>query len=204
MDSELIGKRIAEARDKQGMTLKELADMVNLSEATISRYENGIVGNIKTPIIESISNILNVNLNWLLGISDVMAAPINSAEKTVLVPLIGQIACGSPILAEENIEDYFAIDKRVKADFCLQAKGDSMIEAGINSGDYVFIRHQSTLENGEIGAVIIDEEATLKRFYKNGNQIILQPANSNYQPIIINDGIVNIAGKLVGVLNLMD
>lgn len=118
------------------------------------------------------------------------------------IPLIGQIACGLPILAEENIEDYFTIDDRIHADFCLRAKGDSMIDEGINDGDIVFIKKQNTLENGEIGAVVIENEATLKRFYKSNNRLILQPANANYEPIILESGEIHIAGKLVAILNI--
>lgn len=120
------------------------------------------------------------------------------------VPLVGQIAAGVPILAEENIESYFAIDASIKADFCLRVKGDSMIDEDILPGDIVFIRMQPTLENGEIGAIILGEEATLKTFYRNNGQIILQPANKNYTPMVIENQEVRVAGKLVAVLNIRD
>lgn len=201
--SKIIGKRIKEAREDKEYTLKELGNMISLSETTLSRYENGMVAKIKLPILESIANTLSVNIDWLLGISDVKEIDekmIQTLSQTV--PLIGQIACGIPILANENIEDYFSIDNRVKADFCLRAKGDSMIDEGIYPGDIVFIRKQDTLENGEIGAVIIENEATLKRFYKTDSQVILQPANNEYQPIVLDHGNVHIAGKLVAILNI--
>ena len=124
-------------------------------------------------------------------------------EEGSQVPLIGSIAAGSPILAEQNIEEYFTIDKSIKADFALRIKGDSMIDAGIHNGDIAFIRKQQTLETGEIGAVVIENEATLKRFYKTDSSIVLQPENKEYQPIIKTEGDVYIAGKLVAVLNIV-
>lgn len=137
-------------------------------------------------------------------------SPTNKSRKVLTinnstaVPLVGQIAAGTPILAEENIESYFAIDASIKADFCLKVKGDSMIDADIFPGDIVFIRKQPTLENGEIGAIILEDEATLKTFYKNNGQIILQPANKSYAPIVIENQNVRVAGKLVAVLNIRD
>lgn len=118
------------------------------------------------------------------------------------IPLIGQIAAGSPILADVNIDGYFMIDSSIKADFGLRVQGDSMIDEGIFDGDIVFLRQQPTLENGEIGAVVIGEEATLKRFYRNDGFISLNAANKEYQPMIITDGDIRIAGKLVAVLNI--
>ena len=119
------------------------------------------------------------------------------------VPLIGTIAAGVPILAEENIEQYFEIDASIKADFALRVKGESMIDAGIHDGDIAFLRKQQTLETGEIGAVVIENEATLRRFYKTDSSIVLQPENKEYQPIIVTNGDLHIAGKLVAVLNIV-
>ena len=119
------------------------------------------------------------------------------------IPLIGKIAAGTPIFAEQNIEDYFTIDSRINADFCLRIQGDSMIDAGINNNDIVFIRQQPTLEIGEIGAIQIGEEATLKRFYRTNDSIILQPANSDYLPqVYTSDSDVKILGKLVATLHI--
>ncbi|MDU2025524.1 MAG: S24 family peptidase, partial [Finegoldia magna] len=110
---------------------------------------------------------------------------------------------GTPIFADQNIEDYFTIDSRIDADFCLRIQGDSMIDAGINNNDIVFIRQQPTLEVGEIGAIQIGEEATLKRFYRTNDSIILQPANSDYLPqIYTSDSDIKILGKLVATLHI--
>lgn len=100
------------------------------------------------------------------------------------IPLIGSIACGAPILAEEHIEDYIDIPKHINADFALSCKGDSMINARIFNGDIVYIRKQETVENGEIAAVLIDNEATLKRVRLFDDHISLEPENPQYRPIV--------------------
>ena len=106
--------------------------------------------------------------------------------KTKKVPLLGEIACGQPIYAEEVHGEFYTTTNALNADFCLQAKGDSMINARIFDGDIVFCKYQPTVENGEIAAVIIDDEATLKRFYfdKDKRQITLVPENPAYQPLV--------------------
>lgn len=198
-----IGLRLENARKNKGMTIQQVADRINLSKSTISRYENGLVENMSNPTIQTLADIYNVNVMWLLGKSndkEVRATKSNTNS----IPLIGQIAAGSPILAEENIEDYFNLDSSIKADFCLRIKGDSMINEGIFDGDIVFIKKQCTLENGQIGAILIEEEATLKTFYKDENTVILQPANKEYKPMVYTNGNLTILGKLVAVLNLRD
>ena len=104
--------------------------------------------------------------------------------KTKKVPLLGTIAAGIPIYAEENFDGYRESTEDVHADFCLKIKGDSMIGARINDGDIVFIRKQPDVENGEIAAVLIDGEATLKRVYKKNGSLVLQAENPKYAPIV--------------------
>lgn len=97
------------------------------------------------------------------------------------------------------------LDKNLpEADFCLKAKGDSMIDMGIHEGDLVFLRQQPMVENGEVGAVLIDNEATLKKIYINEHEIILQPCNRNYPPIVVKTGDIKIMGKLVGYYHNTD
>ena len=99
------------------------------------------------------------------------------------IPMLGEIAAGEPIMVcEEPSPCLVGVDDNRQVDFCLKVKGDSMIDARINDGDIVFIRKQQTVENGEIAAIIIDDEATLKRFYKNNGGVILKPENAKYQP----------------------
>lgn len=130
--------------------------------------------------------------------SDEVARP--SFSKIVDVPLVGNVAAGTPILAEENITDTITLPTDIVGDdpsFLLSVRGDSMIEAGINSGDYVVVKQQPVANNGDIVVAIVDDGATVKRFYKEDDHIRLQPENSSMDPIITTD--CSIAGKVVAV-----
>ena len=116
----------------------------------------------------------------------------------VNVPLVGDVAAGSPILAEENITDTMTLPTDIVGDapsFMLSVRGESMIEAGINDGDYVVVKEQPVANNGDIVVAIVDDGATVKRFYKEADHIRLQPENSTMDPIIVSD--CSIAGKVV-------
>ncbi len=118
----------------------------------------------------------------------------------VNIPLLGSIAAGSPVLAEENIEDYLSFPESVFGNgifFALRVKGDSMVDAGIHNGDIAIIRKQKTADNGDVIAALIDDEATLKILKKEKNRIKLLPANSAYKPLILNE--VDVLGKLAAV-----
>lgn len=128
-----------------------------------------------------------------------------STREMVNVPVVGTVAAGEPILAEERIEDYFPIpadalhtDKEV---FMLRVKGESMINAGIKPGDKIMVEQQDTAENGEIVVALIEDSATVKRFYKEQDHYRLQPENDTMEPIIVND--VQILGKVVGLIRMM-
>ncbi|HEC92637.1 MAG TPA: transcriptional repressor LexA [Candidatus Atribacteria bacterium] len=128
-------------------------------------------------------------------------------KDTIRVPILGQISAGKPILAEENIQGYINLDKFLikhsKDIFALKVKGDSMINAGILDGDYVIVKKQSIVENGEIVCILIDTEATIKRFYKKDSSIELKPENEKYQSLIIKEGFTEqivILGKVIGVI----
>lgn len=126
--------------------------------------------------------------------------------ETKVVPLLGDIACGSPLLAEENIEMYIKMDKNIPADYALRCKGDSMINARIFDGDIVFIRKQSDVDNGEIAAVLIDNEATLKKVYKipEKNRVVLSPCNPMYDDQVYTEEQledVRIIGKAVAFIS---
>ncbi|MFY9498846.1 MAG: transcriptional repressor LexA [Tepidanaerobacteraceae bacterium] len=120
------------------------------------------------------------------------------------VPLIGKVTAGEPILAQENIESVFPLPKEMLPDaevFMLSVKGDSMINAGIFSGDYVLVQSTNTAENGDIVVALLDDEATIKRFYKETDYIRLQPENPSMAPIIVKD--LKILGKVVGLFMRM-
>jgi repressor LexA len=127
-------------------------------------------------------------------------------KDTIRVPILGQISAGKPILAEENIQGYINLDKFLvkysKDIFALKVEGNSMTGAGILNGDYVIVKKQPTIENGSIACILIDNEATVKRFYKRKNYIELKPENPDYKPIIITKDTATdilILGKVVGV-----
>jgi repressor LexA len=132
------------------------------------------------------------------------AIKVVGTESTISVPIVGKVAAGEPILATENIEDYMTIgesffskDALHNDNFILKVQGESMIEAGINNGDYIIVSKQSTARNGEIVVAMIEGEATVKTFYKEKDHIRLQPENSTMDPIIVRD--CQILGKVVGL-----
>jgi repressor LexA len=117
------------------------------------------------------------------------------------LPLIGQVAAGMPILAEQNIEDYVEVPsllRRSDDDFLLRVEGDSMIDAGIHNDDLIVVHRQATADNGDIVVALVGDEATTKRFFREAGRIRLQPANDLYEPIVLDD--VELVGKVVGVL----
>lgn len=186
----MIGKRIKELRRSKRMTLEELADIIGTSKQTINRYENGIITNIPSEKIVSLANALGTTPQNLMGWSaeSQTVESIDGGEpiKIKKLPILGDIACGQPIYANETRESFTLANGTLDADFCLRAHGDSMTGARIYDGDIVFIRSQSSVDNGEIAAVIINDEATLKRvyFYPDEEKLILSPENPKYAPIV--------------------
>jgi len=130
----------------------------------------------------------------------------NDKNNAIEIPIVGEISAGRPILAQENIEGNIVIDKSIVKNsngiFALRVKGDSMINAGILNGDYVIVSQQQDADQGDIVVALIEDEATVKRFYKEKNKIRLQPENDTMEPIIIkpNENNVKIIGKIKGVV----
>lgn len=122
----------------------------------------------------------------------------------VSIPVVGQVAAGSPILAEENVQSYFPVPAEMvplgEPSFCLKVKGDSMINAGIFSGDQIFVQCCNSAKNGDTVVALIDDSATVKTFYKESDHIRLQPENDTMDPIIVDD--CQILGKVFGVFRL--
>ena len=138
------------------------------------------------------------------GQTKIEEKPVYSGKEMVDVPVIGKITAGEPILAFENVTDTFPIPLDFVGNsesFMLIVRGESMIEAGILSGDYILVRKQNTVENGEIAVALIEEEATVKTFYKEKDHIRLQPENSTMDPIIVPN--CEILGKVIGVFRKM-
>lgn len=184
-----FGKKIRLRRTELGMTQDELAKVAGYtSRSSINKIEMGLV-NLPQSKIELIAKALMVPPTYLLGWESPQPkfdfANISPIQ-TQRIPMLGDIACGKPIFASEERESYVQAGMNIKADFCLTARGDSMIGARIHDGDIVFCRSQSMVDNGEIAAVIIGDEATLKRvyYYPEKKKLVLQAENSKYEPFV--------------------
>lgn len=198
-----IYERIKQRRIELGMTVEELANKMGYKDkSSISKIENG-KADIPTSKVVAFAKALETTTAYLLG-ADVDDSPIPPGFDPLppmdRVPRVGAIACGTPILAEENIENYDSVPIDWRADFTLICKGDSM-EPRIQDGDVVAIHRQPEVETGEIAAVRIGTEATLKRVYYHEDYIELRPENPSYASIIrrreeMND--VTIEGRAVG------
>lgn len=179
------GKRIRNRRKELGISAEVVAQKLGLSPATVYRYENGDIEKVPGDILEPLADVLCTTPAYLMGWSDAAALSANIIPVPNMseVPLLGEIACGEPILASENIEGNVDIPENIHADFALRCKGDSMINARIYDGDIVYIRQQQTVENGEIAAVLIGDEATLKRVRLFDDHIVLEPENPLFRPL---------------------
>lgn len=205
-----IASRIREYREREDLTLAEMAQITGVPAQTLNRYELGKRAP-KIDVAVQIAERLGINPLWLQGYDVPVLTGVpdgfDPVPETYTVPRVGAIACGTPILAEQNIETYDAVPNRIRCDFTLVCKGDSMVGAGIEDGDVVYIRQQPEVENNEIAAVMIDGEATLKYFKRVGDMILLSPANREYEPIIVsgeNLGKVKIVGKAVGFTRFLE
>lgn len=194
-------------RKELGLTLEEVGNYVGVSKSTVKKWETGFIDNMKRDKIALLAKILKISPLSILGIDENTQDNISSLAKygirpikTKKFPMLGEIACGKPIYCDEDYETYIEASENINADFCLTAKGDSMINARIFDGDIVFIREQPTVENGEIAAIVIDDSATLKRVYLKSDKIILRPENPIYDDIIYEKedmNLVRILGKAV-------
>lgn len=171
-------------RRELGLTLAQIAEKMGVAEATVQRWESGSIRTLRQEKVSRLANILQVTPAALMGWEETLPSNVVHLHPMEKVPLIGQIACGTPILAEENITDYVDVPGHIHADYALTCRGDSMINAGIRDGDVVYIRQQEEVENGQIAAVLIDDEATLKRFYKRGDTLQLIPENPAFAPLV--------------------
>lgn len=201
-----IGENIKRLREEHKLSQSEFGKIAGVSDKAVSTWENGQ----KTPRMGAIQKIADY---FGLTKSDIIEdgnSPTKFSSlppgceplpRTVKRPLLGTIACGEPITAAQNIESYVDVPEGVHCDFCLRCKGDSMIGANILDGDLVYIRIQQDVDDGEIAAVLIDDEATLKRVYKIPGRVQLRPENPSY-PVLEYTGpeleTIRILGKAVG------
>ena len=210
-----ISKRLLQLIEDNDISYGELSKKTNIPKSALQRYATGETEKIPITRIEVIAKALNTTAQFIMGWdenesynNDIFSIPgINPIPKTYKRPRLGTIACGEPILAEENIEAYDDIPDSIKCDFTLICKGDSMVNARINDGDIVYIKQQSQVDNGEIAAVLIDNEATLKRVYIYEDKLVLQPENTKYPPFVYTKEDMNnirILGKAVGFTSLLN
>lgn len=195
-------------RKRRGLSQQQFADEIGFTRSAVGMYETGR----REPdfeTLETIADFFNVNMDVLLGkprpdtsTPGILPLPANRSY-----PLLGNIACGTPILAEENITEYIQFPGDIDADFCLRCRGDSMVEARIHDGDIVFIRQQPEVSNGEIAAVQIGgDTATLKRVYlsEDSSTLTLMAANPSFPPMIYSGeqlATVHILGRAVHFLS---
>lgn len=201
-----IAENIKRIRTEHGLSQAELGKIAGVSDKAVSTWELGI----KTPrmgAVEKMANYFGIAKSAI--VDDVQSTSATSAvppgfqpmPEMDVVPLVGRIACGTPITAEQNIERMVCVPSKWRSTFTLTCKGDSM-EPRIHDGDLVAIRKQPEVENGEIAAVRIGEEATLKHVYLHENFIELRPENPAFNSIILSREDMNdvvIEGKAVGL-----
>lgn len=209
-----FASRLSQALETRGMKAADLSKKTKVAEGTISCYINGRY-EAKQNRVQVFAEALDVNPAWLMGYDVPMEAersqpapaprPIPKGFEPMpemdMVPLVGRIACGTPITAEQNVERIVCVPSKWRSTFTLTCKGDSM-EPRIHDGDLVAIRKQPEVENGEIAAVRIGEEATLKHVYLHENFIELRPENPAFNSIILSREDMNdvvIEGKAVGL-----
>ena len=186
----MLANNLKRLRKEKKLTLEDIAEILGTSKQTIHRYENGIITNVPPEKVQSLARVLEVTPSELMGWEPdtVPKAQVKGILPISMkkLPILGEIACGEPIYASEEHESFATADNKLDADFCLRAHGDSMTGARIYDGDIVFIRSQNAVDNGEIAAVVIDDEATLKRvyFYPDQQKLILTPENPKYAPLV--------------------
>lgn len=188
------------------MSLEQLAEIVGTSRQTIHRYETGAITNIPAEKVEGLARALGTTPSELMGWEEGEFSTfkyINGARSVRMqkIPLLGNVSCGEPIFASEDYSCYVSTEE-IEADFCLKAKGDSMINARIFDGDMLFVKMQDSVDDGEIAVVLIEDEATVKRVYydKENNILTLVPENPIYKPMRFTNSQLNqirIIGKVI-------
>jgi repressor LexA len=183
---------------QRGISRMGLAKESGVPYTTIVNFYEKGTENVKLSTLKKLAEYFDCSLDYLVDEGVEYNTGIKVGE-LVMLPVVGRISCGNGVLAYEDIEGYEPTPKEWIGGgehFYLRAKGDSMINARIYDGDLLLIRKQPEVENGEIAAVLIGDEAMLKRVYKNGNQLVLQSENPKYPPIFAPPAEVRIIGKL--------
>jgi repressor LexA len=192
MNNKTMSEKIKELRTSQGLTLEQVANKVGVGKSTVRKWETGIIANMKRDKIAALAEALHTTPAYLMGWeenepsserNDLFAQfgimPISKKK----LPILGNAACGEPKYAEQTFEGYVTVGADMQADFCLYAKGDSMVNARIHDGDIVFVRKQDIVEDGEIAVVLVEDDTTIKRVYydRENNVLTLVPENPAFK-----------------------
>lgn len=198
-------------RKELGLTLAQVADMMGVSEATVQRWESGNIKSVRYDKINKLAQVLKVEPSEIMGWNtskqeddklDKFGADIIDLSHMKRIPILGRIRAGMPIYAAENIEGYTLTDLNGGAEyFGLRVTGDSMNAARIHEGDIVIVRRQDIVENGQIAVVLIDgQDATLKRFSRDGNIVTLMPQSTNPKNKALTYNLKNSSVKILGLV----
>lgn len=204
----VLSRNLRHLLSERGIERSQICKDLDIAYTTFADWYNGV----KYPRIDKIemmANYFGVPKSVLIEEHDDIPSNLIPA-RFHQVPLVGEIACGAPILAEENITDYVDVPEHILCDFALKCRGNSMIDLGVKDGDVVYIRSQPEVQNGQVAAVIVDgmeAEATLKKFYRYDNQIVLVPANDEDKPFVYTGeemARVHVQGLAVGFTHVFE
>ncbi|MCR4963300.1 MAG: XRE family transcriptional regulator [Firmicutes bacterium] len=194
-------------RKELDLTLEEASQKLGIKRSTLQRYESGAITNIPADNIVKLAEIYHTTPAQLMGWADSFNNETANGKEGDMpslhrfaLPILGEPASDGSRMCEPLFEGYVEMGSAIRADFCLRAKGDGMINARIQNGDIVFIRRQDDVEDGEVAAVLIEDKPTLKRVYKHGDWIQLQADNPNVRPILYRAGEtpnIRIIGKAI-------
>lgn len=196
---------IKERRKQLGYTLSDVAKKVGVNPSTVSRWEHGEIDNMKRDKIHELAKALELHPDVIMG----WESPSDPPAKNLIlpnaktVPILGRISCGNGNFLNDDSEGTFTLDYSIKADYCLIASGDSMIDAGIENGDKVFLSQNYEFTDGKVYGVVLKGEdiAVLKMVNKIDDKFLLQSCNSSgqYKPIIVDQSEICIVGECIGI-----
>lgn len=194
--NEIIAENLTQLLRTKGISQNQLAQKISVSATSVNAWCRGITAP-RNDKIEKICQVLNVQRSDLM--TDKSAVPNLSVPAAHPLPILGRICAGDGILAEQNFDGYFFVDNSIRANYCLRIEGDSMKDANIFHGDIAFLRTSYDFINGGIYAVVFgdDDNAVLKKVYRQGDGLLLMPCNQMYDPIYVDDALI--VGECVGV-----
>ena len=200
------GERIRERRQALGLTVEALAERTGLSPATIYRYEAGDISHMRADKLQPISRALRVAPAWLMGWEDEWPEGLRplASMKRQAIPLIGEVAAGVPILAEQDYEAWVDADDALRADYALTVRGDSMAPTYLD-GDVLFVREQPDVDNGTVAVVLVDDSASVKHVYHEADGVTLTSDNPAYPPMrfrLSEHDVIRILGVVVGYMRV--